>query len=393
MSTERYVQSIEDRAERDLAMMTRIKPAPMASAVKESPGGSQNSGATKVARVASLESATMQPCGEAIEPPVILSVAELLARTFPARDRLLSPWLTTQSLSMIYATRGTGKTHVALGIAYALASGGEFLTWCAERPVKVLYIDGEMPGADLQKRLSAIIASSPHEASADHLRIVTPDVQPMGVMPNLYTPEGQEAIAAAIGDAQVIIVDNISCLVRGGKENEGESWQPVATWSLLQRAAGRSVVFIHHAGKGSEQRGTSKREDLLDVVIKLARSSDYNPADGAHFEVHFEKARALCGEAVAPFEAKLETLSDGATTWTTRKVVDAMDERIVEMVELGMNGNEMAVEMDVDKSTISRALRRLRDEGRVPEKKAKPNKRKLIEVVRDHTEPSSYGDE
>lgn len=46
---------------------------------------------------------------------------------------------------MIYAPRGVGKTHVALGIAYAVTSGGQFLGWQASKPRGVLYLDGEMP--------------------------------------------------------------------------------------------------------------------------------------------------------------------------------------------------------------------------------------------------------
>jgi hypothetical protein len=33
---------------------------------------------------------------------------------------------------------------------------------------------------------------------------------------------------------------------------------------LEQRAAGRSVLLVHHAGKGGGQRGTSRKEDTLE---------------------------------------------------------------------------------------------------------------------------------
>lgn len=307
--------------------------------------------------------------------PVIVDAASLLSRTFKPRVRLLAPWLTTQSLVMVYARRGVGKTHFALGVSFALASGGEFLGWKAETPVRVLYLDGEMPGADLQERLSRVIANSPKTAPADYLRIMTPDLQPNGVLPNLYTPEGQAAIDAIVGDAQVIIVDNLSCLVRGGKENEGESWQPVAEWALRQRAAGRSVIFIHHAGKGGQQRGTSKREDLLDTVISLRRPSDYTPEQGARFEVHFEKARALYGEDVDPIDARLETLDNGTQAWTTRRVSDSADGQIVEMADMGMSTREIGAELGVNHSTIVRALARLEADGRYT-KKSKAQRQK-----------------
>lgn len=203
--------------------------------------------------VASPENATLQ---QVFRQPVMVDAEGLMAADFPERERLLSPWLLSQSLSMIYAPRGIGKTHVALGIAYALASGGSFLGWSAATPVRVAYLDGEMPGADLRDRVRRIAAAAELKAQPGHLQFMTPDLQPGGIMPNLYDRAGQQAIVAAAGDAQVIIVDNISALVRGGKENE-ESWQPVAEWALSMRSSGRSVVFIHHAGKGGQQRGAS----------------------------------------------------------------------------------------------------------------------------------------
>ena len=64
--------------------------------------------------------------------------------------------------------------------------------------------------------------------------------------------------------------------MRTGRENEAEGWLPVQDWALGHRRAGRSVLFIHHAGKGGLQRGTSRREDVLDTVIGLRRPTDYS---------------------------------------------------------------------------------------------------------------------
>lgn len=314
---------------------------------------------------------------EANRRPVVVTASGLLAASFPPRERLLAPWLQSQSLTMIYAQRGTGKTHVALGIGYACAVGGEFLGWRAPAPIPVLYVDGEMPGADLQARVRGIVASNGGK-EPELLRFMTPDQQPDGIMPNLYEPAGRNAVNAVLGDARVIVVDNLSCLVRGGKENEGESWQPVAEWALRMRSSGRSVVFIHHAGKGGQQRGTSKREDLLDTVIALRRPADYLPDQGARFEVHFEKARALYGEDVTSFEAKLETMPDGKQAWTTRTVSDASDEQIIEMAGLGLSTREIGAELGVNHSTVVRALKRLQSEGRYTPKPRKGGKPKRV---------------
>jgi hypothetical protein len=116
-------------------------------------------------------------------------------------------------------------------------------------------------------------------------RIVTPDLNRDVCMPDLATHEGQAAVdALEDSDVKLMILDNLSCLT-SGPENEAESWQPLQSWGLRHRAHGRSVVLIHHSGKGGGQRGTSRREDVLDTVLALRRPSDYAPAQGARRSV------------------------------------------------------------------------------------------------------------
>jgi hypothetical protein len=66
----------------------------------------------------------------------VLNGEELLTTQFPPRNMMLSPWLPDKGLAMVYAERGIGKTWIALSIAHAVASGGEFLCWRAPRPRK-----------------------------------------------------------------------------------------------------------------------------------------------------------------------------------------------------------------------------------------------------------------
>ena len=50
-----------------------------------------------------------------LRPPlVVYSLNELLELEIPERQYLLSPWLQSQGLCMIYSTRGFGKTWVSL---------------------------------------------------------------------------------------------------------------------------------------------------------------------------------------------------------------------------------------------------------------------------------------
>lgn len=295
----------------------------------------------------------------------IVGLQDFIEMKLPTRDKILAPWLMTQSLNMIHGWRGVGKTHVSLGVSYAVACGSDFLHWKADKPRRVLLIDGEMPAPALQERLAAIVVSSGVKQEPDFLSIITPDLQ-TGAMPDLATYDGQEVISEAVerAKAELIVVDNLSCLVRGeGRENDSESWVRVQEWALLQRQAGRSVLFIHHSGKNGKQRGTSKREDLLDVVILLRRPPDYDPATGACFEVHYEKARHLSGSDVDPVEAQLTVDSDGQCTWALRSVSDTTFDRVISLANEGLSQSEIANELELSRSTVSRAWRKAEAQG------------------------------
>jgi RecA-family ATPase len=83
---------------------------------------------------------------------------------------ILGPILPEKGLAMLYAARGTGKTLVALGIAFAVASGRTFLKWTAPKARRVLLIDGEMPTATPQERLANI------KLDPDNLKILAADL-------------------------------------------------------------------------------------------------------------------------------------------------------------------------------------------------------------------------
>jgi len=285
-------------------------------------------------------------------------VRDFIRLPIPARDVLLSPWLESAALAMIYAARGVGKTHFAMHIAQALATGGRFLQWQAAKPVPVLYVDGEMPAPDMQARWRALFDAD-GEPESGMLRVVSRDVQPFMDMPNLAEAEGQKAISDKVGDARVIILDNLSSLIHGAKENEAEGWEPVGQWAIRQRAQGRSLIFIHHAGKGGGQRGTSKREDLLDVVIKLQRPADYMPEQGARFSVHFEKARSLYGNAVAPFEAQLTAGEDERMQWVVSEAED--HSQLLGLKAQGLTLRKIGEVMGCDAATVKRRLDKLKD--------------------------------
>jgi putative DNA primase/helicase len=301
----------------------------------------------------------------------VVTIGQLVGMELPPRENLLAPWLPMQGLAMVYAPRGIGKTFFALNVAYAVASGGEFLCWQAPQAQTVLYIDGEMPVNSMQERLGSIIAMHQAEANEDALRIMTPDLQQDIFMPDLATIEGQQAIEPFLEGVKLIVIDNISTLCRSGRENESEGWITVQEWALRQRSAGRSVLFVHHAGKGGNQRGTSKREDVLDTVINLKRPIDYNPSEGASFEVHFEKTRGFSGEDAEPLSCRLGYDQHNNPAWLYSRLEDSTFDKVVTLINEGLTQAEIVIELDINKSNISRHVKKARLQGLIQEPKTK----------------------
>ena len=309
----------------------------------------------------SSEQKSAEDCA-AVQKGQPLSIADFLVKELPERKNIIDPWLPEKGLGMIYSPRGVGKTLFGLGSGYAISAAETFLGFEVEAPQKVLYVDGEMPARVMQERLAAIVRGfGKQPPSENHFRLLCADLFEFG-LPDLATPAGQAWLDARIGDTNVIFLDNISTLVRSGKENEAESWRPLQGWLLRQRRLGRTVIFLHHAGKGGTQRGTSNREDVLDTVISLRHPNDYSPEQGARFEVHYEKNRNFYGEPARPFEARYE-VRNNAAVWTRTEIMDAERARVVAALQDGMSIREAADALGIHRSKVERLRRKAMEAG------------------------------
>ena len=274
-----------------------------------------------------------------------LSFADFLSIKLPPREYVIEPIFPTQGLMMIYAKRGIGKTYFALHLACSIAGGFNIFgtKWNISKSRRVLYIDGEMPANTMQERLSGLLASLPTITDSENLYIINPDHQHenQGSMPDLSEENGQRQIEEVITakEIDVIIIDNLSTLCRTGKENESESWSSIGQWALKLRTKGKSIIFIHHAGKNDNQRGNSKKEDILDTVIKLKRPDDYQSNQGARFEIHFEKSRGFAGDGANPFEVNLK-FDDNKAVWQIAEIEDSEIKRVLELHREGLNQRE-----------------------------------------------------
>jgi hypothetical protein len=191
----------------------------------------------------------------------VVSTSELHDLKLTPRQKLLGDWFCEGDCGFIFASRGVGKTWLALAIAQALSTGGKLGEWQAHEAVKVLYVDGEMPPDLMRVRCEGL------QARNDNLSFLNHEVlfDRTGKVLNIANPEIQQAITqrCIAAGVKVLVVDNLSTLASGMRENEADSWEQVNGWLLDLRRRKVAVVIIHHAGRSGEMRGTSKREDSV----------------------------------------------------------------------------------------------------------------------------------
>lgn len=292
--------------------------------------------------------------GLSLSPAVAMKVADFVNANFPPKRAILKPIIQERDLFEIYAVRGAGKTLFALQMACHIASGTDFLKWHASEPRRVLYVDGEMPAALLQYRLRMALkwGGISLDQIGDRLKVVTPDIQEKFMM-NLSTPQGQAWLMPATVDADVIFLDSLLTLAPHGKSNDAESFMPMQELLLKLRSQGKTVGFIHHAGKSGRQLGTINKETVLDSVLGLDRAKE-SGADTAMI-LHFDKTRNFYGEDAASL---LVTLQEDEG-WSYQNVENWIEARAVELSnETTMTQREIADELGVDQSTVSRILKR-----------------------------------
>jgi putative DNA primase/helicase len=282
--------------------------------------------------------------------PLTYFSAAALARTpFAPRPFVLEPLLAAGGLGLVYGSAGIGKSLLALGIAWAAASGAGFLGWQAPRPHRVLYLDGALGGLELQRRL-ALFGPPPAALSfslADENR---------GPRLDLARIDGLERLVRSWDGPELLVIDDIASLA--GVTGDPDRWHELGRFLLAQRRKGRAVLLLHHTNRDGALRGTSRREDGLDLVLALRRPRDRLGGGGARFEIHVEKSRRF--GRIEPILAELS-----GERWQWREAHGGTLDRAVALLRQGQGAEAMGRALGVSAATAYRLQRRARQLGRL----------------------------
>lgn len=303
-----------------------------------------------------------------------MPMGELFSETFPNEEPLLGSVITHGSTGMLSAPRGLGKSLLALHIAYAIAGAKPLHPWGVGSGEVVTYLDGEMHGRTLQRRLRQISncdSQLKHREMAEkNLHIIGRDIfgHVIGYIDN---EDDQAFIESMLPDnCRMLIVDNLSAWTNSSRE-DGTAFAPIKRWLTHLRTKGIAVLLIHHTGKnGSSQRGTSIHEDLLDYSILLREDKSSKPENGTSFLLEHTKLRELHPDI--PKECRY-TFTTNLDTDTmnhhyeagVNRTVSEKDAQLIALLKEGLMGKEIAKTQGVSTTTISRLKKSLPDDTRI----------------------------
>jgi hypothetical protein len=290
----------------------------------------------------------------------ILTASQLMAADLPPRSDLLAPWLASDTAALVYGPPGIGKSFLALGVAWAVAQGGNqggsFLGWRSPRPRRVLYVDGEMGAAELRARL-ALFGPLP-----DHLSILAHD-RAEGLL-DLGTEDGIVRLMAAWNDPQLLVLDTPSA--PAALDGDPARRDRLHSFLLHLKQNRRAVLMVDHANKRGALNGTARRASAVDLVMALRRPPDSEPAavsGNACFEIHFEKTRQRV--PLMPLLAELQTV-DGAGAWRWDAACGL--ERLAALVRQGLSRRDVCEALGIERSWFFRLKAEARARGLLPPK-------------------------
>ena len=217
---------------------------------------------------------------------------------------LIKGVLPKAQLGILFGASGSGKTFVALDIAFAIARGIE---WRGRRSQQGLVVTiAAEGGSGLGKRGEAYARY--HDFDLRGAR----DMQVITAAPNFLDADDISEVIAEIkniGSPAVIVVDTLAQVSPGANENTSEDMGRVlANLRLLHEATGAMILVVHHAGKDLSKgsRGWSGLKAAADVQIEVIRY------DGGDREIIIEKMKD--GEDGLRWGFKLEIIELGVDT-------------------------------------------------------------------------------
>lgn len=315
----------------------------------------------------SYADAPQRGVGDRSRPLVAFTRADLIE--FRPTDWLIDRWLVKNTLAGLVGPSGAGKSFLAIEWACRVATGTRWLGGQVQSGA-VFYLAGEGQQG-IRKRVAAwekhyaIPVINKPLYLGDSLPFLTDDLQAAGTVAAIEQIE--EAVFFNNGGAEpaLIVIDTVARAMGGANENSAEDMgKLIGAMDWLRSRWGACVLAVHHTGHGDSDRarGSSAFRAALDseflmkpkdaqVTLSVTKGKDWEKP--AALVLHKKQvAVELVGTDGLPLrDSSLVLQAD-----TEAATVAHQRGQAYKLRTEGMSVREIAEELGVSKSTVSRWL-------------------------------------
>lgn len=163
-------------------------------------------------------------------------------------------------VSVIFSEPGVGKTVLAMDIAEKLTKGEPiFNQYRVEKPMKVLYFQGDFPNSIMRNRLQQTL----HKPDDNYFKFVNRyDAEEQGFSIDLTNEQGQENLKTLLEEYKpdFVIFDTFISFFDGDENKQKDVKEPIDFLRKLTSNYDCSILLCHH----SRKRGSSEKRKGLD---------------------------------------------------------------------------------------------------------------------------------
>ena len=314
-----------------------------------------------------------------------LSIAELFSNPPEPTRPLVSDGILDEGNGLILAgVSNVGKSWLAMDLAVALATGGQWLGHFKCEPSRVLYIDEESSLSSDYDRFKMIFNAHlmPDDVVAGSTEMPLFLAVQRGI--KLDTPKGHTILARMLSQYRpdVVIFDALVRMHSGDENSTKDMSSFFDRANQLRAAYGCAMVFLHHVRKpakddpgddADQMRGNSdirgwpdtilmaKENEAKDgILITHAKSRDHRKLD------RFEIGRVI-DDGEAAFKYRKDVMAKPVTPEQKRRAI--MD--IIQKTRGRVTVSTLAMEMGISVDTVKAHLEPMLDTGMISEVSAR----------------------
>lgn len=172
-------------------------------------------------------------------------------------------------VSVIFSEPGVGKTVLAMDIAEKLTKGESiFNQYKVDRPMKVLYFQGDFPNPIMRHRLQQTL----HKPDNNYFKFVNRyDAEEQGYSIDLTNEKGQENLKMLLEEYRpdFVIFDTFISFFDGDENKQKDVKEPIDFLRKLTSNYDCSILLCHHSRKRSsnEKRKGLDQSDLIGSFV------------------------------------------------------------------------------------------------------------------------------